>query len=56
LARRLGVSRPTLYNWDRVPAERVPDLVVAVDGAMTSHDVRPDLYPPSDQVEKEQAA
>ncbi len=42
LARRIGISQPSLSNWTRVPAERV----VAVEAAtgVTRVALRPDLY------------
>jgi DNA-binding transcriptional regulator YdaS (Cro superfamily) len=44
LAKAIGVSRQALYLWDKVPAERVPDIVKATDGKMTHHALRPDLW------------
>ena len=46
LARRIGISQPSVSNWTRVPADRV----VAVEAA-TGVDrtiLRPDLYSPAD--------
>jgi TorA maturation chaperone TorD len=42
LARRIGISQPSVSNWDRVPAERV----VAVEKATNVNRavLRPDLY------------
>jgi TorA maturation chaperone TorD len=42
LARRLGISQPSVSNWDRVPAERVPAVEAAtgIERAV----LRPDLY------------
>ncbi len=42
LARRLGISQPSVSSWSRVPAERV----VAVEAAtgVPRHRLRPDLY------------
>ena len=42
LARRLGLSQPSVSNWDRVPAERVPAVEAAtgIERAV----LRPDLY------------
>jgi TorA maturation chaperone TorD len=42
LARRVGISQPSVSNWDRVPAERV----VAVEAAtnVSRAVLRPDLY------------
>jgi len=42
LARRIGISQPSVSNWDKVPAERV----VAVEAAtgIARMRLRPDLY------------
>lgn len=42
LARRIGISRQALYNWTRIPAERV----VAVESAtgIPRSELRPDLH------------
>jgi len=42
LARRIGISQPSVSNWSRVPAERVlsVEAVTGVDRAV----LRPDLY------------
>jgi TorA maturation chaperone TorD len=42
LARRIGISQPSVSNWDRIPAERV----VAVEAAtgVARGVLRPDLY------------
>ncbi|HWV52130.1 Cro/CI family transcriptional regulator [Pseudorhodoplanes sp.] len=42
LARRIGISQPSVSNWDRVPAERV----IAVEQAtnVSRAVLRPDLY------------
>lgn len=42
LARRIGISQPSVSNWDRIPAERV----VAVEAATNvgREILRPDLY------------
>jgi TorA maturation chaperone TorD len=42
LARKLGISQPSVSNWARVPAERVPS-VEAVTGVSRAV-LRPDLY------------
>lgn len=42
LARRIGISQPSVSNWDRVPAERVL-AVEAATGVMRAA-LRPDLY------------
>jgi TorA maturation chaperone TorD len=42
LARKIGISQPSLSNWNRVPAQRV----IAVEAAtgISRNDLRPDLY------------
>jgi TorA maturation chaperone TorD len=42
LARRLGISQPSVSNWDRVPAERVLDVEAA--SGVERVVLRPDLY------------
>jgi DNA-binding transcriptional regulator YdaS (Cro superfamily) len=42
LARRVGISQPSLSNWDKVPAERV--LVVEAATGIDRKVLRPDLY------------
>jgi TorA maturation chaperone TorD len=42
LARKIGISQPSVSNWSRVPAQRVI-AVEAVSGVSRS-DLRPDLY------------
>jgi TorA maturation chaperone TorD len=42
LARRIGISQPSVSNWNRVPAERVL-MVEAVTGIQRTV-LRPDLY------------
>lgn len=47
LARVLGVSRQAVSKWrQKIPLERVPDLVRASKWQMTPHDFRPDFFPP----------
>lgn len=43
LADALGITRQAIYQWDKVPAERVLD-VERLTG-VSRHDLRPDLYP-----------
>lgn len=43
LARALGVSQPSVSNWERVPAERV--LAVETLTGVSRSELRPDLYP-----------
>ena len=42
LARRVGVSQPSISNWSRVPAQRV--LAVEAATGITRGVLRPDLY------------
>lgn len=42
LARRLGVSQPSVSNWDRIPAERVLSVEAATGVARSA--LRPDLF------------
>lgn len=42
LARRLGISQPSVSNWDRVPAERVLSVEAATGIARVV--LRPDLF------------
>src|SRR5690349_20778121 len=42
LARRIGISQPSVSNWSRVPAERVLSVEAATGIARTI--LRPDLY------------
>ena len=48
-AERLGVSRQTVHNWlnsGRIPADngQVIEVEMAVDGAVTRYELRPDVY------------
>lgn len=51
LARRIGISQPSVSNWDKVPAERV--LAVESATGIARMRLRPDLYrePPVSQVD-----
>src|ERR1041384_2921342 len=42
LARRVGISQPSVSNWDKVPAERV--LAVESVTGVPRAQLRPDLY------------
>jgi TorA maturation chaperone TorD len=42
LARKIGISQPSVSNWDRVPAERVLSVEAATGVSRTI--LRPDLY------------
>ena len=51
LARKIGISQPSVSNWSRVPAERV----LSVEAATGIHRavLRPDLYGPQDAGQRE---
>lgn len=42
LAKRLGISAPAIYQWDKIPADRV----VEIEGitGVPRQQLRPDLY------------
>ncbi len=47
LAVCLGERQPTVSNWlarDRIPAERVEAVCLAIDNAVTPHELRPDVF------------
>jgi TorA maturation chaperone TorD len=44
LARRIGISQPSVSNWDRIPAERV--LAVEAATGVARSLLRPDLFGP----------
>jgi TorA maturation chaperone TorD len=54
LARKIGISQPSLSNWTRVPAERVLSVegITGIDRAV----LRPDLYGALEAVEETDAA
>lgn len=49
LARAMGLRQCHVWSWlkrnKRVPASQVIKLEKAVNGIVTRHDLRPDLYP-----------
>jgi TorA maturation chaperone TorD len=47
LARRIGISQPSVSNWDKIPAERV--LAVEAATGVARVRLRPDLYRPPAQ-------
>jgi len=48
LARRIGISQPSVSNWSRVPAERV--LTVEASTGVARAILRPDLYDENNRV------
>jgi TorA maturation chaperone TorD len=50
LARRIGISQPSVSSWDRIPAERV----ISVESAtgVNRAILRPDLFANSDEVDE----
>ena len=50
LARRIGVSQPSVSNWSRVPSERVASVEAAT--GIPREVLRPDLYAPPDAVDE----
>lgn len=48
LARRIGISQPSVSNWSRVPAERV--LAVEAISGIARATLRPDLYSEAEQI------
>jgi TorA maturation chaperone TorD len=48
LARRLGISQPSVSNWNRIPAERVLDVEAAT--GIERVVLRPDLYAARNEV------
>jgi DNA-binding transcriptional regulator YdaS (Cro superfamily) len=46
LAKELGIAHQSIYSWSRIPAERVID-VERITG-IPRHELRPDIYPPTD--------
>jgi DNA-binding transcriptional regulator YdaS (Cro superfamily) len=43
LAEALGISRPAIYQWDEIPADRV--IAIERITGISRHDLRPDLHP-----------
>jgi len=49
LARAINVTPQAISQWDRVPAERALAVEQATGGKVTRHQLRPDLYPASQE-------
>lgn len=48
LAAKLGIRQQTVFVWlknNKVPAERALQVEKIVNGAVTCHQLRPDIYP-----------
>ena len=47
LASRIGVGPMAVSQWKKrgIPADRVLEVVRAVEGEVTPHELRPDMYP-----------
>lgn len=45
LARELGIKHPSLYSWDRVPADKV--LHFEKITGRSRHAIRPDVFGPT---------
>lgn len=49
LAEKLGIWQTTVSNWKargQVPVERCAAIEAATNGAVTRHDLRPDIFGP----------
>lgn len=56
LAEALGIERSAVSQWKRVPAERVLTIEEKSEGAVTRHEMRPDLYPVDEPKKRTRAA
>lgn len=45
LADLLNISHAAISQWKRIPAARVIEIERGLKGAVTRHEMRPDLYP-----------
>jgi len=55
LARRLGISYQAVVKWQRenkIPVERVLQIVELMNGEITPLEIRPDIYPDPDWMPK----
>ncbi len=51
LAQKLGVTQQLISVWaikGRPPPQRVPQIVAALEGQITKHELRPDLWEPAE--------
>ena len=55
LAKALGVTAMAVSQWRRrgIPVERCRDIEAATHGAVTVHDLRPDVFGPSPGIRPE---
>lgn len=49
LARKLKITSQAVSQWDKIPAERVPEVAAAT--GLRRHLLRPDLYPAPNSTE-----
>lgn len=62
LAKLIGRRQSTLWTWavnGKPPAEVCGEIEAAVEGRVTKHDLRPDIFPPAPEsgaADTEQAA
>jgi DNA-binding transcriptional regulator YdaS (Cro superfamily) len=54
LAKRLGISRQALQQWEEVPVRRV--LALEEISGVPRHEIRPDVYPPPSKRKSVQVA
>ena len=47
IARICGITPPAVNCWKRIPSERCIELERASEGAVTRHDMRPDVFGPA---------
>ncbi len=55
LARGLGISPQAISQWRQVPAARVLAVERETGGAVTRSELRPDLYPPGETPQRQNA-
>lgn len=46
LGRILGITSQAISQWTRCPLERVVEVERATGGAVTRHELRPDIFAP----------
>lgn len=47
IAKKLNITTQAISQWSRVPAERVIPIEQISGGAVSRHELRPDIYPDS---------